>query len=112
MANEADLDALEAMLSSRTDADTRYVAGRSFTLRDGIWIDRAHVDSAKVVEIEPYGAAYFALLKHAPELERWFTAFESLVVSGSDVSIKVAPGGASELTGREVSRVVREFRGH
>ncbi len=108
----------EAELAAADDAyfmrghmgQTRHVAGHLFQQRDGVWTDLMHADSLRTVEIAPYGEAYFALLRMAPELEPYFQAFEQVLIAGERASIRIVDGGAATLSTRELERLVRDFR--
>ena len=88
----------------------RVVAGRTFRLESGVWIDTAHDAQARVVSIEPFSAASFALLEKLPELTPYLSAFDAVIVRGRTVSIRVAAGGRSTLTAGEFDTLVRDFR--
>ena len=107
----ADLVALDEHAAAPTEADARIVAGRWFTLQDSVWVDRAHSDSLPVVEIELYSKTYFELLRYLPELERWLTAMERVLVAGSRTSLEMVTTHATPVTGAALGRLVREFRG-
>ena len=112
IALEADLNEMEDRADSLNfDENVKVSAGRMFMLRDGVWTDVAHRDSLPVVEIELYSSTYFELLRALPELERWFKAFDSVLVAGTKTSIKTVSSGAPEVEGRALERLVREFRG-
>ena len=89
---------------------TRIVAGRSFRLDSGVWTDLGHTPKATVVDLEPFSPAYFDVLAKLPELTPYWSAFESVVVAGRQVSIRLASGGRSTLTAQEVVAVARDFR--
>lgn len=107
----ADLVALDEHAAGPTETDARIVAGRWFTLQDSVWVDHAHSDSLPVVEIELYSKTYFELLRYLPELERWLTTMERVLVAGSRTSIKTVTTPATPVTGVALGRLVREFRG-
>jgi hypothetical protein len=73
-------------------------------------VDTAHTPQARVVEIEPFSAAYFAVLAKLPELKPYWSAFEAVVVAGRQVSIRVAAGGRSTLMPGEIDALVASFR--
>jgi Ca-activated chloride channel family protein len=104
-AEQAIADGLTAGVSGR-----RVVAGRTFRLDSGIWLDTAHDAQGRVVSIEPFSAASFALLQKLPELTPYLSAFEAVIVRGREVSIRVAVGGRSTLTAGELDTLVRDFR--
>ena len=107
----ADLVALDERAAGTTEADARIVGGRWFTLLDGVWVDRTHSDSLPVVEIELYSKTYFDLLRYLPELERWLTTMERVLVAGSRTSLQTVTTHATPVTGAALGRLVREFRG-
>ncbi len=111
VSSEADQFAAE-MVDARRPAHTRYVAGRMFVQRDGVWSDIAHRDSATVIEVVAYSQAYFALLQAIPELEPYLATFEHVIVSGKQVSVRIAATGSSQLSTRRVRQLVDSFRGH
>ena len=88
----------------------RVVAGRTFRLESGVWIDTAHDAQGRVVSVEPFSAASFALLKQLPELTPYLSAFEAVIVRGRDVSIRVSAGGRATLTAGELDTLARDFR--
>lgn len=90
---------------------TRHVAGRLFVLRDGLWTDLWHADSLRVVPVEPFSDAYFALLDRLPELKPYWSEFERVLVSGKRVSIALDTRGAATLGTAELDRLARDFRG-
>jgi Ca-activated chloride channel homolog len=89
---------------------TRVVAGRSFRQRNNVWEDVSHAASKRVVHVEPYSRAYFALLQALPELGPVLRELESATVAGARVTVRVARGGVSSLSQPEVTRIVTEFR--
>jgi Ca-activated chloride channel family protein len=111
----ADVDAAqneaEQMGGRGAIAGTRQVAGRMFVERDGEWRDVSLAADVKTVTIETFGEAYFELLKRLPELEPYWKAFDDVTIMGSSVAIRVAQSGASRMSGAELDRLVREFRG-
>jgi len=92
-------------------AEIRVVAGRRFVLSEGIWTDLAHPAGQRIVIIEPFSEAYFGLLAAAPELRAGWSAFDRVLVAGSGISLKVAPGGVTSMPDMEKERLLREFRG-
>ena len=90
---------------------TRHVAGRLFLLKDGVWTDLWHADSLKVVRVEPFSDAYFALLDRLPELKPYWSELERVLVSGKRVSLSLDQRGVAALGTAELDRLAREFRG-
>jgi hypothetical protein len=92
-------------------AELRRVGGRLFKDKEGVWTDAQHLDSLRVLTVQPYSPAYFALAKALPELTRYLSAGDKVLVAGKRVSIKVAPEGVTSLAAAEVTRTVKDFRG-
>jgi Ca-activated chloride channel homolog len=86
------------------------LAGRTFRQQKGEWQDASRVDSARVVTVEAWSKAYFALLQKLPELEPYWKQFDHVIVAGRAISIRVAPGGRNSLTAAELDSIVRDFR--
>jgi len=89
---------------------TQRVGGRMFTWRDSTWTDLAHRDSLRVVTVEPFSDAYFALLRALPELRGPAALGSSVLVAGRRVSLKIAARGKTTWTDGELATVVRDFR--
>jgi Ca-activated chloride channel homolog len=89
----------------------RVMAGRTFVLRDSVWVDMRHTGSARVVTIEPYSTAYFALLRELPELGLVLREVDSVLIAGERVSLRVQAGGMTTVSAAELRRMVTEFRG-
>ena len=98
--------------SARLDgsgAALRRAGNRVFRLDGGVWIDAALRDSHRRVKVEPYSAAYFALLDVLPELREAFATAERVIVAGKRVAIEVAPGGAARLSAAEISAIRNQW---
>jgi Ca-activated chloride channel family protein len=109
---EAAQNAAEDVMGRDADRATiRQLAGRMFVERDGEWKDVSLRDDARTVTIEAFGDAYFELLRRMPELEAYWKEFDAVTVMGRDVAIRVANVGATRMSGAELDRLVREFRG-
>ncbi|MGQ0813367.1 MAG: hypothetical protein ACT4O1_02760, partial [Gemmatimonadota bacterium] len=92
-------------------SDSRMVAGRSFRNENGVWTDAGQRAAGKnIVVIEPFSPAYFALLRALPELEPYWKAFTSAVVTGRSTSVKLATGGVKQLSAARVAEIVKQFR--
>jgi Ca-activated chloride channel family protein len=111
----ADLSRLESAVSERMtqgrSIGERTIAGRQFHQESGAWIDRRHTATARVIHVEPFSRAYFDLLTSLPELKPYATAFDTVTIAGTGVSIRVAPGGRASLTAAERDAIVSDFRG-
>lgn len=109
-AAEAEFRLAAADLDERL-GPTRAVAGRLFRLDDGWWTDVAFAEGARLIEVAAFSQAYFELVRALPELEPVLRELGSVVVAGSDLSLRFGPEGQERLTSAELAEVVADFRG-
>jgi Ca-activated chloride channel family protein len=100
---------LESLGSST--ADVRRAGGRLFLKRAGVWTDAALHDSVRIVEITAYSDAYFALVRGLPEIGPCLALGEDIVIAGRGVTLHIGSRGVSNLSAKELSAVVKDFRG-
>lgn len=92
--------------------ETRRAGGRVFVRRGGGWVDMAHADSLRVVEVAPFSAAYFELLRARPALREALAVGEGeLVVAGRRVSLGIREGGIASWNRGALDRFLAEFDG-
>ncbi len=96
---------------SGNDRGVRRAGGRIFRQTVGVWTDVAHSDSLRVLNIAPFSAAYFAVVRALPELSESLGVGESVIIAGQRASIKIATGGHQTLSDLELRSLVRDFRG-
>jgi len=107
-----DLKDLDKEFAQRfADDSRRVVGGRVFTLTEGTWTDAAKMPGP-VVRIAPFSDAYFAVLQALPELERYFTEFDTVVIGGERIAIALAEDGKDTLDTGQIARLVLGFRGY
>jgi len=90
-------------------AMTRQAMNRTFVLDQGVWTDRIVVGGAEVVRVEPYSAAYFALIERVPALREVFSLGERVRVAGRRVVLELAPDGVERLPEPELRRIVANW---
>ncbi|HEX4600806.1 MAG TPA: VIT domain-containing protein [Gemmatimonadales bacterium] len=116
LANTAVLPAPAALADSasggyaRVSGRTERIGGRLFVWHDSTWTDIGHADSLRVVTVEAFSDAYFALLRALPELTKPATLAPAVLVAGRRVSIKLAAGGKTAWADGELAALVRDFR--
>ena len=125
VANVAQMDAAQALATERltlpagamldrnskvADGAGRSIAGRRFTLRDGVWEDAGHTAKHRVVEIAVWSDAYFAILRALPEAALVLREVESVLIAGREVSLKVGEKGLKSMSEAELRRLVTDFR--
>jgi Ca-activated chloride channel family protein len=101
----------EAIAARSGTAPSQRVGGRLFVLRDSTWTDLRHGDSLRTVTVEPYGDAYFALLRALPELVKVAHLAPGVLVAGSRISVKIGAGGKRVWDAGELEDLVTRFRG-
>jgi len=111
VASRAQLEAAESAFGAGAAVATRVVAGRAFVQDSAGWRQVDADRSLRVVAMKPFGEAYFALLRAAPELKAVFAAFDRVTVGGVRANIALAPDGADTIGAREIEKLVRDFRG-
>lgn len=88
----------------------RTVAGRTFTLTNGLWVDdRPANATARTFRIKPYSAAYFAAMERIPELRELFALGERVTVHGRAVVITLAADGLEQLDDRQMGTLTRDW---
>lgn len=108
----AEANAADAVIAGAGEAGARIVSGRTFRLEDGVWMEEGRgPGELDDVAIVVYSTAYFDLLAALPELRRIAAVLEPVVVAGEDVRVRIGAEGASELSEREIQRLVLRFRG-
>ncbi|HUG38863.1 MAG TPA: VIT domain-containing protein [Longimicrobiales bacterium] len=112
VASAAALDEAEQeLVRNQAAAGVRVVAGRTFRLREAVWTEVTLADSARVVRIESFSDAYFALLREAPELRPIVTQLGAVRIAGAGVALEFGDAGESTLSPDRARRLVAEFRG-
>lgn len=88
----------------------RRTEGKSFSLRDGIWIDDSIPDplpaGTKTIRIAPYGDAYFKLAAATPHLRAWLGAGERVRIYLDGILLEVDPSGEASLADRTIESVI------
>ncbi len=85
----------------------RWVGGRLFQLRDGVWEEMGLREDVEVVRVEPFSRAYFDLLDRIPELKEFARELPQLEIQGHELRISITEGGQVSLSPGDL----REIRG-
>jgi Ca-activated chloride channel family protein len=97
----------EVVTEARAEGITsRRVGTRMFVLRDSVWTDVLFKEGGRLVTVQPYSEAYFALVRELPELREAFALGERVLVRGTKVAVAVAPTGVQKLTAAEIAAIV------
>jgi Ca-activated chloride channel family protein len=104
-------EAVASMDESRDAANTRRAGGRLFVRRGATWTDAGHVDTLKVTTVAPYSPAYFELVRALPEIARYLSVGDDVLIAGRRVSLRFATGGTVSWKAGEVAALAARFRG-
>jgi Ca-activated chloride channel homolog len=85
---------------------SRRVGTRTFVLRDSVWTDARFAKGARVVKVQAYSEAYFALVRELSDLASAFALGDRVLVRGTNVAIAVAPDGVERMTAAEIKSIV------
>ena len=109
----AELDAAEEKAQdSAAGSAHRTVAGRTFALAGGVWVEAGpRRDATEVVAIRLYGDAYFALLRALPEIEPVLAALSPVELRGAEVALRFGDDGAERLSAERLAQLTAAFRG-
>jgi len=111
---EADKEENEKLMigaALNKDIDMKRVGGRIFARRDGVWTDAALGDSLRVIEVAPYSDAYFAVARALPELGPCLVLGDEVAIAGRSVTIRITANGAQSISNRDLTALVKGFRG-
>ena len=88
----------------------RVVGSRRFE-QDGVqWKDMSQ-RAQRVVTVEAFSPAYFAILRALPELRDATALGDDVLIAGHRVSIRIQRSGQAALAGSELLQLTKDFRG-
>ena len=87
-------------------AGIRYIAGRAFRYRDGVWVDsRYDPDEMKLLELRYLGQAHFWLIQQSALLKQLFSLGERVIaVVGPKRAVQIGPAGRDAVPEAELRR--------
>ena len=101
--------AMAAMAPSAAAAvgSLRHAGDATFEWRDSVWTDTRYQSGAavRVIRVQPFSDAYFAVLRLAPALQDLLSVGERVLVMGRGVAIEVTPAGVAKLAESDVSAI-------
>lgn len=101
---------VDAGPSGSGGARQRVIGGRRFAQQGAQWTDLAQ-RSQRVVSVEAYSPAYFALLEALPELRDAMQLGDDVLVAGRRASIRIQRAGQAALAANDVMQLAKDFRG-
>ena len=94
-------DALDE--AKKTEAVTKRVAGKTFVLLGGTYVDVAFEAEMKTLKLKWASDAYFTALKAMPELKHYLALGESVVVVINGKALIVADEGVEDMTADDIN---------
>lgn len=87
--------------------ETRRAGDRTFVMRDSVWTDTRYKPTAslRVVRVQAFSDAYFALARAVPDLRDAFAAGDRVLVAGRSIAVEVTPSGVATLADADVAAV-------
>ncbi len=82
----------------------RRVAGRTFDLHDGAWVDQSYKADMDTLRIQWGSDAYFALLDALPDLKDCLTLGEAVTIAIDGKALVVGKEGKDSMTADEVRK--------
>jgi Ca-activated chloride channel homolog len=96
--------------SSGAPPQQRVIGGRRYEQRGTQWSDVGQ-HSQRVISIEAFSAAYFAVLRALPELRDAALLGHDVLIAGKRVSVRVQRAGQATIAPSDVMQLQRDFRG-
>jgi len=96
------LKAIQAAGES-VSSTVRFIRGRTFVLKDSVWVEKGYSESARTLEIRFGSEAYFELLRLRPEIQVFLSLGDQVIFRAGrrgtgPIYIKIGPTGREKLT--------------
>jgi Ca-activated chloride channel family protein len=104
----APANAVRAAGGSGAMNETRRAGDRTFVMSDdSVWTDTRYRPAAglRVVRVQAFSDAYFALVRAVPDLRDAFAAGDRVMVAGRSIAVEVTPAGVATLADGDVAAV-------
>jgi Ca-activated chloride channel family protein len=86
--------------------EVKYVAGKTFFYRNGMWIDSTYAKNQKVMQIQNFSDAYFQISNAAADLNQYLALGENVIVNYRGQAIQISNEGQKALSQREVDAII------
>ncbi len=96
---------LAAGAAGATAQAAQHVGDRTFVLHDSAWTDTRYHQGLRLVRVQAYSPAYFALVQAVPDLRSAFAIGERVLVAGRQVAVEVGTVGVTQLSDSDVVAV-------
>ena len=98
-----------AAFGAENQIGVQSIAGRTFFLKEGkTWQDQSYdAKKQKIMEIQAFSDAHFALMKAAPHLAEYSSVGEDVIVRFGANAIHISAKGKEKLTAAEVKELIK-----
>lgn len=96
---------LAAGAAGASTGGAQHVGDRTFVLHDSVWTDTRYHEGLRLVRVQAYSPAYFALVRAVADLRSAFAVGERVLVAGGQVAVEVSPVGLTQLSDSDVAAV-------
>jgi Ca-activated chloride channel homolog len=83
----------------------RHAGDATFVQRDGVWTDTRYQSGVRVIRVQAFSDAYFAVLQLAPALRSAFAVGDRVLAVGRAVAVEVSPAGVTRLADADAAAV-------
>ena len=90
---------------NKDQADVRYVNGRTFYFRDNMWVDSEYKEQ-KTLDIKKGSQAYINLLLTFPELGKFMSLGDEIIVGFKDKFIHIGSKGIEKASGKKLKKMI------
>lgn len=86
----------EVAAPSRQDQSVKHVGGKTFYLKDGVWVDSNYKEEMKTEKVDYLSEEYFELTRKNPELGKYFAIGDKVIVVFQGKAYQVIPEKETE----------------
>ncbi|MCS6950401.1 MAG: VIT domain-containing protein [bacterium] len=88
-------------VAQRAQQVVRNIGARTFYQQGNKWVDSRYQTGQRVITVQAFSEAYFALLRRRPELRSYLALGEEVLVQLERVAVQVSPQGKTTLSDEE-----------
>jgi Ca-activated chloride channel family protein len=102
------LAALDSVTSG-SEAGTKRVGKRVFSLRQSTWTDARYVPGMRLVRVKAFSPLYFELVSRLDGLSEVLSIGDRILVAGRAVAVEIAPDGIDRVDDARVADLVKNW---
>ncbi len=95
---------------AQNEVTVQTIGSKTFTLKDGAWVDNELTADKTVVKIKRDSDAYKKLLAALPNLQAIFELGDRVIVAAGSYAIELTGDGKTDLTPEELKQLVQAFK--